>query len=158
MFDTMLPWAARMYFTNKKTGEQYPLGGFRPSSKPSTAKKFSSIPKFGSAEIPKKVDLREMMTPVKSQGTLQSCSKHVDISRLFIYYNARVKDGTSYDDVGTTIVSAVEALEQFGCCTDKTWPYDPSMVTEEPSKQAYEEAKRYRVSERRCPSIHTYTP
>ncbi|CAF1381643.1 unnamed protein product [Didymodactylos carnosus] len=62
-----------MYFTNKKTGEQYPLGGFRPSSEPSTAKKFSSSRKFGSAEIPKKVDLREMMTPVKRQGTLQSC-------------------------------------------------------------------------------------
>ncbi|CAF4464432.1 unnamed protein product, partial [Didymodactylos carnosus] len=159
-----------LYFTNKETGEQYPLGGFRPSSKPSTAKKFSSIPKFGCAEIPKKVDLREMMTPVESQGTLQSClylcsvgnalagayeflikknsSKHVDVSRLFIYYNARVKEGNCYEDGGTTIVAAVEALEQLGCCKEETWPYDPSMVGQEPSKQAYEEAMRYRVSEK----------
>ncbi|CAF4638370.1 unnamed protein product, partial [Didymodactylos carnosus] len=79
----------------------------------------------------------------------KNSSKHLDISRLFIYYNARVKEGTpSYEDDGTTIVAAVEALEKSGCCKEETWPYDPTMVGQKPSKQAYEEAMRYRVSEK----------
>ncbi|CAF1322620.1 unnamed protein product [Didymodactylos carnosus] len=115
--------------------------------------------------MPRRVDLRDMMTPVQSQGTLQSsvaCAlaaacgflimknsdKHIDVSRLFIYYNGREKEGNCYEDDGTTIVLAVEALEQLGCCEESTWPYDPTMVLQKPTEQAYKEAMRYRVSEK----------
>ncbi|CAF5179097.1 unnamed protein product, partial [Rotaria magnacalcarata] len=59
--------------------------------------------------LPPKVDLREEMTPVEDQSTIGSCvanslagtyeylikkatGEHIDVSRLFIYYNARLKD------------------------------------------------------------------
>ncbi|CAF1618415.1 unnamed protein product [Didymodactylos carnosus] len=79
---------------------------------------------------------------------MKNSDKHIDVSRLFIYYNGREKDGNCYEDNGTTIVSAVEALEQLGCCEESTWPYDPTMVSQKLTEQAYKEAMRYRVSEK----------
>ncbi|CAF0766498.1 unnamed protein product [Didymodactylos carnosus] len=123
------------YFTNKETGEQYRLGGFRPSSKPSTAKGSRQFENLGLQSA--------------YEFLIKKCSsKHVDVSRLFIYYNARDNEGNSYEDDGTTIVSAAEALDQLGCCKEETWPYDSSRVGQKPSKQAYEEAMRYRLSEK----------
>jgi C1A family cysteine protease len=79
------------------------------------------------------------------------------MSRLFIYYNARVADaaedsgdgsGTgAVTDSGSTVTSAIETLEDIGCCLESTWPYDISKVNEKPSDAAYAEAPPYKVTE-----------
>jgi hypothetical protein len=73
----------------------------------------------------------------------------IDVSRLFIYYNARVKDEESADDItdsGCTITSAIEALEESGTCLESIWPYHVKRVNTRPSDEAYEAAANNRIS------------
>ena len=73
----------------------------------------------------------------------------IDVSRLFIYYNARVKHGESGDDItdsGCTITSAIEALEESGTCLESIWPYHVKRVNTCPSDEAYEAAVNNRIS------------
>lgn len=89
--------------------------------------------------LPRQVDLRPLMTPVENQGSLQSCTanaiagayeylikKHtgadVDLSRLFIYYNARWRSGEQQQDSGSVIQYGMESLQSFGACDEKVWP------------------------------------
>lgn len=80
------------------------------------------------------------------------------MSRLFIYYNARVKDqrSQSVKDTGCTMTSAIEALEEFGTCLESVWPYDISRVNTRPENQAYEEAKRHKITEALQVGINLY--
>jgi hypothetical protein len=112
--------------------------------------------------LPRKVDLRPLMTPVEDQGALQSCTanaiagayeylvkKHtnadVDISRLFIYYNARWRNGEQHEDSGSVIQYGMESLRSFGACSEATWPYVQDAVLEKPVKPSYVEAERFKV-------------
>ncbi|UJR20126.1 hypothetical protein I4U23_023258 [Adineta vaga] len=47
-----------------------------------------------------------------------------DVRRLFIYYNARLKDNPSgvIKDAGCSITGAIEALKEFGTCLESKWP------------------------------------
>jgi hypothetical protein len=113
-------------------------------------------------ELPRKVDLRSQMTPVENQGQLQSCTanaiagayeylikkhtgEHVDMSRLFIYYNARWRNGEQNEDSGSVIQYGMESLQKFGACNEKTWPYNASAVLNQPKKPSYIEAEKFRV-------------
>ena len=73
-----------------------------------------------------------------------------DLSRFFIYYNARLRsskfDGTM-KDTGCTVTSAVEALKDIGVCLESLWPYDLTKINEHPPKVAYAEAKQYRIDD-----------
>jgi hypothetical protein len=79
----------------------------------------------------------------------------VCISRLFIYYNARVADAVEnygddsgeVTDSGSSITNAIETLESIGCCLESTWPYDISQVNVKPCDEAYAEAPPYKISE-----------
>ena len=82
----------------------------------------------------------------------------IDVSRLFIYYNARVKDQKSEKvvDTGCTMTSVIEALEEFGTCLESIWPYDISRVNTRPNDQAYQEAKRHKITEALRININLY--
>src|ERR1700722_8987761 len=56
--------------------------------------------------------------------TKKSDGRNTDVSRLFIYYNSRAKEGQSrvLTDSGCTMTSAIEALEEFGTCLESIWP------------------------------------
>ena len=71
------------------------------------------------------------------------------MSRLFIYYNARVRGGHSgtVADTGCSMTDAIESLEELGTCLESIWPYDISRVNTRPSEEAYEQAKDYTISE-----------
>lgn len=77
---------------------------------------------------------------------------------MFIYYNARVKDQRSQNvkDTGCTMTSAIEALEEFGTCLESVWPYDISRVNARPENQAYDEAKRHKITEALQLDINLY--
>lgn len=81
---------------------------------------------------------------------MKNTGKHIDVSRLFIYYNARLKDGldeSNMKDDGAFITGAIEGLKEFGCCKEQSFPYKKSNVNKKPLRNCYEEAKAYRVTE-----------
>jgi hypothetical protein len=81
--------------------------------------------------------------------TKKANGRNTDVSRLFIYYTARAKHYRSRNvtDTGCSMTSAIEALEEFGTCLESLWPYDISRVNTRPSDQAYQEAKRHKITE-----------
>ena len=80
--------------------------------------------------------------------TKKGNGQNVDISRLFIYYNGRVKEGnSSITDSGCTMTCGIEALEEFGTCLESIWPYDISQVNARPSAEAYQSAKGHTITQ-----------
>src|SRR5262249_50774716 len=144
---------------NRASGKELKVGGYQPDRKDPKApepKKFGSK-KLKASDLPPSADLRQYMTPVEDQGELSSCvgnatvgayeylinrlvGQPLDVSRLFVYYNARALDGETNKDNGTTITNAVKVLSEKGACFENTWPYEPKSVNNEPSQPAYQEA------------------
>lgn len=81
--------------------------------------------------------------------TKKANGRNTDVSRLFIYYNARVKDQKTERviDSGCTMTSAIEALEELGTCLETLWPYNIAQVNARPSGPSYDEAKRHKITE-----------
>lgn len=114
--------------------------------------------------MPAKVDLRRHMSRIEDQGDTNSCVANAvagayeyllrrhwgedgyDVSRLFIYFNARADD-EEWEDDGTTIVAAIQGLQDYGACSEETWPFDEDLVNETPDDDAYEEAAGFRVED-----------
>ena len=112
---------------------------------------------FGEDELrglAKKVDLRPRMPAVYNQGSLGSCTAQgvaallqfteaevfggLDIpSRLFIYYNTRILQGTLGEDSGASIRNAIKAVVKEGYCQEKLWPYDVTKFKRKPPAAAY---------------------
>jgi len=62
-------------------------------------------------------------------------------SRLFIYYNERLLEGTIDQDAGAQIRDGIKVINLYGVCEETVWSYNPSQFTIKPSMQAYNEAK-----------------
>ena len=112
---------------------------------------------FGDNPVPDKVDLKEGCTKVEDQGHLGSCTANAtvgaleylykkrdgqspDLSRLFVYFNARRIRGTTYMDDGAFICDAMASVLSFGACREEIWPYNINTFAIEPSQEAYQEA------------------
>jgi len=142
-------------------GREIKVMGYKPAPPKAGTKKYASK-KFASAKLPSKVDLRSYMTEVEQQGGTNSCvanavagayeylvKRHLgdeayDVSRLFIYYNARYIREIEEDE-GCLIQDAIEGLKEYGACSEETWTFDEEIVNEEPSEEAYEEAANFLV-------------
>lgn len=116
-------------------------------------------------DLKPKVDLRQFDSLVENQMDLGSCvgnaitnsfeletkrlypDSFVDLSRLFVYYNARLLDGTVDSDEGTTIRSALAACNHFGLCTEKLWPYEISKFAKKPTPICYRDGSYRLVKE-----------
>ena len=139
--------------------------------------KFKHVLKEIAIELPTKVDLRSNLSPVEDQENIGSCvanavvgsmeylelkktqkrflcfKQYRDLSRLFVYYNARRNDGCIEEDCGTTIRSAIKMLAEYGVCDERVWPYDTRKWAERPPDKAYDLAEKrevrdyYRASE-----------
>ena len=116
--------------------------------------------KFG--RLPHRVDLRGLMGPVESQGEIKSCvadavtaaldclvrrttRRDAELSRLFVYYNARWRGGIAAGDGGSSIQFAMESLARFGACTEAAWPFDSHLTLKRPGSEAYQEAAGHRL-------------
>jgi C1A family cysteine protease len=114
------------------------------------------------AALPRKVDMRSKCSPVEDQGQLGSCTanalvgaleflelkdgaKFSDLSRLFVYYNERVIEGTVDQDSGAFIRDGIKSLAKQGVCTEPEWPYKISRFTKKPSRACYPAAKKHRI-------------
>ncbi len=113
--------------------------------------------------LPPRVDLRPNCSVVEDQGSLGSCTGNalagaievlerknkvpfVDASRLFIYYNERVIEGTVKSDSGAMIRDGIKTLKKQGVCSEKKWPYIVSKFAVKPSAACYKEALQHQIT------------
>ncbi len=109
------------------------------------------------AEVNGVLDLRPFCPPVDNQGQISDCVADgtcsalefvkireglpfVHLSRLFLYYNARLQTGDTANDAGTYIRLAFATLTSLGTCLETVWPYDPNQVFNRPSWTSYQQA------------------
>jgi C1A family cysteine protease len=102
------------------------------------------------------------MTKIENQGQIGSCvanavagayeylvkrhrGESYDVSRLFIYYNARSLSGIAHVDNGTHVRDAIESLKLHGACSERTYPYIHELVNQKPHEEAYQEAASFLV-------------
>jgi len=115
-------------------------------------------------QLPPSQDLRPSCPPVYDQGSVGSCTgnaiggafefeqgklvlQQFVPSRLFIYYNERVREGTVDQDSGARIRDGIKSVVKQGVCPEDEWPYstDLDVVTEKPPDQAYVDALQNKV-------------
>jgi C1A family cysteine protease len=110
------------------------------------------------ARLPPSVDLRPHCPPVYDQGQLGCCTGNAIAgavqfdrekqkltpdfvpSRLFIYYNERVIEGTVATDSGAQIRDGIKSIDKRGVPSETDWPYDIKKFAEKPPAKAYADA------------------
>lgn len=157
------------YVVDRNTGEWKAIKGCQTSETEITGSGIYSAERFAEDELPAQVDLRPFMTPVENQASANSCTANAvvggyeyiinrvgepaDLSRLFVYYNARLLGleyfgGDTVKDQGSSITLALKMLEDQGVCYESTWPYhvksngQVQAINEEPDEEAYDEASQ----------------
>ncbi|MDX2099728.1 MAG: C1 family peptidase, partial [Leptolyngbyaceae cyanobacterium bins.59] len=141
---------------------KYQIGGYRPAQRPESAH-LHQLGRFAAKELPPRVDLRKHMTDVESQvgnscvanafvGAYEYLAKRDlgeagDVSRLFVYYNARSRHDSQAEDRGTFMYCAIEALKEYGACCEDLWPNDEEMIFEEPDEGSYDQASNFTITE-----------
>jgi nucleoside phosphorylase len=113
--------------------------------------------------LPSSIDLRHECPPVYNQGQLGSCTgngiagaiefdqrkqgtKTFTPSRLFIYYNERVMEGTVSQDSGAQVRDGIKSVATLGAPPESDWPYDIQKFADQPPGNAYADAKLDLVS------------
>lgn len=67
-------------------------------------------------------------------------------SRLFIYYNERVVEGTVRQDSGANIRDGIKVVVRDGFCFEDLWPYDIAKFARRPPLRAYRVARKELVT------------
>jgi len=80
-----------------------------------------------------------------SEASREDDLEYTDVSRLFIYYNERVLEGTVDYDSGASLRDGIKTLRKQGACWEKTWPYIIERFTRKPLEKCYKEAKKHRI-------------
>lgn len=125
--------------------------------------------------LPKLFSLRPVMPPVYDQGSLGSCTanavgaavQYQQIrqgnpegqqvpSRLFIYFEERVMEGTRGWDAGAMIRDGIKVVASKGAPPETDWPYDVSRFTVTPSARAYADALRFQALSYARPTRTSY--
>lgn len=117
--------------------------------------------------LPANQDLRPQCPPVYDQGQLGSCTANaiaggiqfeemkqgvnpvIAPSRLFIYYNERVIEGTTNSDSGAQIRDGIKSAAKQGYCSENppppNWPYDIGAFAVKPSAECYADAAKHTI-------------
>ncbi len=112
------------------------------------------------AALPPSFDLRAQCPAVYDQGQLGSCTGNAIAaaiefemmkqklqvftpSRLFIYYNERVMEGTVNSDSGAQIRDGVKSVATLGVCPETPdWPYDIAKFSQKPTPTSFTDAAK----------------
>ena len=123
---------------------------------------YAAPPEFLAA-LPPRADLRRHCPPVYNQGALGSCTANAIAaaiefermkqklsifvpSRLFIYYNERVMEGTVNQDAGAQIRDGIKSVATLGAPPETDWAYEINKFADKPPQKAYDDAKQDLVS------------
>ncbi len=103
-------------------------------------------------------------TPISNQGVLSSCAPNASadaaellmgiqdsksvkqLSRLFIYYNARNAIGEVDKDAGCYIKDCFKSMSTLGICEESLWSYDELKVFAQPTLFAYASANDNKIN------------
>ncbi len=138
------------------------IGGWKRQQASSKDRPFVGVKQRIAEATGDSTDLRKWCTPVESQGQLGSCVANaavgglelvnvksgrpaIDLSRLFVYYNARLFHGAQDKDEGTYIRLAMNTLEALGTCLETSWAYVPGNVFVRPKWKCYSEAYGHKI-------------
>src|SRR5574343_534123 len=106
------------------------------------------------ATLPLVVDLRDKASPIEDQSQIGSCTANAaagimeylqlknnkpltDLSRLFIYYNTRLLQGTTNFDSGATIRTTIKSIVKYCAAKESYWPYNINRYKSKPTQIAY---------------------
>jgi C1A family cysteine protease len=113
--------------------------------------------------LPPRVDLRDMCPPIYDQGALGSCTAQAIAallefdqarqsqpgvftpSRLFIYYNERVVEGTVDEDSGAMLRDGIKSVARLGGPHESLWPYCIPRFRDKPPAAAYREGLKHQA-------------
>lgn len=96
--------------------------------------------------------LQNKVSPPKKQCWLMkiiapaTSEEFRDLSRLFVYYNERMIEGTIEEDSGAMLRDGIKVLNEYGWCGEKLWPYDISKFAMKPSQLCYDAAVPGKIS------------
>ena len=121
--------------------------------------RYTSVPEILNATVvqPESADLRQKLPACYDQGALGSCTANALVaafqnlraefygSRLFLYYNERLLEGSIPYDAGATLYDGVASLIKHGVCSESDWPYIISKFAVQPPSQCYTNALLNRV-------------
>lgn len=111
------------------------------------------------AALPVLVDLRTQFPAAYDQGKLGSCTANaiagaveydwrqqkladVSPSRLFIYYQERLMEGSVTTDSGAYIRDGMKAIAKYGAPHEHLWPYDIKKFAKKPPAKVYSDGLR----------------
>lgn len=135
--------------------------GCRPD-RPDQRDHFYTAPHDVLTALPSSVDLRPQCPPVLDQGQLGSCVSNAVSgavqfllmkegkpsfvpSRLFIYYDGRLREGSVNSDSGESVRDGARTVATKGAPPETDWPYDISQYMVPPPAQAYTDALQTRA-------------
>jgi len=114
------------------------------------------------ATLPASIDLRPYCSPIEDQGQLGSCTanaiagvieyldcranKNLDVSRLFIYYQERLLEGSISTDAGAYLRDGIKACYTYGAPLESLWPYNISRFAVQPPPTVYADALKRKVT------------
>lgn len=125
---------------------------------------------FARTKLNEVIDMRSMASAVEQQSDLGSCTaqaivgayelltkrdypdQYTELSRLFVYYNARKLEGVINEDEGAYIRDAIKAVSHYGICEEQLWPYSVENFAVQPTTECYNNGKKrtlkkyYRIS------------
>lgn len=133
-----------------KRWTKYRLGGGLIEERPVPASELRVMPQG----LPERVDLRPWCSPVEDQGLVGSCVANAvvgameylqrrqnlprtDLSRLFVYYNARALSGWQEQDTGTFVHHGMAAVLAYGACPEAVWPYREDRWAVKPDEASF---------------------
>jgi len=87
-----------------------------------------------------------MNLPVGKAPQEYVAEQFAPVSRLFIYYNERVIDGTTDQDAGANMRDACTVALKTGIPRESLWQYEDSLALVKPNAAAYAEAKNHKIT------------
>ena len=111
-------------------------------------------------KLPASINLQSKCPPVYDQGQLGSCTANAIAaaveyghkprfmpSRLFIYYNERVIEGTVDSDSGAQLRDGIKSVATKGVCPETDCPYRIADFKDKPSAKAYAAAAKTKATQ-----------
>jgi C1A family cysteine protease len=143
----------------KKEYKHYYKCGLKMSKEDSRDYIFEKTHLVMSINMPHEFDILEKCPPITRQGSQGSCLGHsasacrsileddntLDLSKAFLYIEARILEGNEKYDIGCTLKSVCKVLHKMGVPTEKEFPYNEEIYDKIPSQEIIESAKKYKI-------------